>query len=93
MRSSYLIRIGTIVLSLLIYGLAWNLYLINKPVGVPPYWETQFFIILIISACLAILIHLVTIDWIKAAGFVLRSLLALVVMNSMPEQMSIYAPL
>ena len=91
--SSYLIRIGTIVLSLLIYGLAWNLYLLNKPVGVPPYWETQFFIILIISACLAIIIHWLTIDWIMVAGFVLRSFLALIVINSMPEQMPIYAPL
>jgi signal transduction histidine kinase len=82
-----------IVLSLLIYGLAGNLYCLNKPVGVPPYWETQFFIILIVSACLAIIIDLVTIDWIMVIGFVLRSFLALIIMNSMPEQMSIYAPL
>jgi signal transduction histidine kinase len=93
MRSSRLIRIGTLILSLLVYCLAWNLYLLNKPVGVPPYWETQFFIILIISACLAIIIHFLTIDWIMVIGFVLRSLLALIVMNSMPEQMPIYAPL
>lgn len=91
--SSYLIRTGTIVLSLLIYGLAWNLYLLNKPVGVPPYWETQFFILLIISAGLAIIIHWLTIDWVMVAGFVLRSFLALIVINSMPEQMPIYAPL
>lgn len=93
MRSSYHIHIGTIVLSLLVYGLVWNLFLLNKPVGVPPYWETQFFIILIISACLAIMIHSLTVDWIVIVGFVLRSLLALIVMNSMPEQMPIYAPL
>ncbi|MCL6590538.1 MAG: sensor histidine kinase [Firmicutes bacterium] len=91
--SSYQIRIGTIVLSLLIHGLAWNLYLLNKPVGVPPYWETQFLIILIISACLAVLIHLAPIGWITVLGFVLRSFLALIVINSMPEQMPIYAPL
>lgn len=92
-RSSCLIRLGTIVLSLLTYGLAWNLYFLYKPVGVPLYWETQFLFILIISACLAILIHLVTTDWIRVTGFVLRSFLALIVMNSMPEQMPIYAPL
>ncbi len=92
-RSSHLIRIGTIVLSLLIYGLAWNLYSLYKPVGVPPYWEIQFIAVLLISASLVILIHLVTIDWIRVLGFVLRSLLALVVINSMPEQMPIYAPL
>ncbi|HBF39078.1 MAG TPA: hypothetical protein DDW50_17390 [Firmicutes bacterium] len=93
MRSSYFTRIGTIILSLLVYGLAWNLYLLYKPVGVPPYWETQFFIILIISACLAIMIHLSVINWIMVVGLVLRSFLALIVINSMPEQMPIYAPL
>jgi signal transduction histidine kinase len=92
-RSSYLIHIGTLVLSLLVYGLTWNLFSLYKPIGVPPYWETQFFTILIISACLAIMIHLLTIDWIMVLGFVLRGLLALIVMNSMPEQMPIYAPL
>ncbi len=93
MRSSYLIHTGTIVLSLLIHGLAWNLYLLYKPMGVPPYWETQFFTILIISACLVVITHLLTINWIKVLGFVLRGLLALIVMNSMPEQMPIYVPL
>jgi signal transduction histidine kinase len=92
-RSSYFIRIGTIVLSLLVYGLAGNLYFLYKPIGVPPYWETQFLIILIISACLAIIIHWLTINWITVVGFVLRGFLALIVMNSMPEQMPIYAPL
>jgi signal transduction histidine kinase len=92
-RSSYHIQIGTIVLSLLVYGLTWNLFLLHKPIGVPPYWETQFLIILITSAGLAIIIHWLTIDWIIVLGFVLRSFLALIVMNSMPEQMPIYAPL
>lgn len=93
MRSSYIIHTGTIVLSLLIHGLAWNLYLLNKPIGVPPYWETQFLTILLISACLVVMIHLLTSHWLKILGFVLRSFLALIVMNSMPEQMPIYAPL
>jgi signal transduction histidine kinase len=93
MRSSYLLHIGAVVLNLLVYSLAWNLFLLSKPVGVPPYWETQFFIILIVSASLVVIIHCLTIDWIMVLGFVLRSLLALVVMNSMPEQMPIYAPL
>jgi signal transduction histidine kinase len=92
-RPSYPIHIGTSVLSLLVYGLAWNLFLLHKPVGVPPYWETQFFTILIISAGLAMITHWLRIDWIVVVGFVLRSFLALIVMNSMPEQMPIYAPL
>jgi signal transduction histidine kinase len=92
-RSSYFIRIGTIALSLLVYALTCNLFLLNKPIGVPPYWETQFFIILIVSACLVFIIHLLNIDWIRVLGFVLRSFLALIVMNSMPDQMPIYAPL
>lgn len=92
-RFSYPIRIGATVLSLLIYGLAWNLYLLYKPVGVPAYWETQFLIIIIISACLAIITHWLTIDWITVVGFVLRSFFALIVINSMPEQMPIYAAL
>lgn len=93
MRFSYLIRLGIIVLSLLIYGLAWNLYSLYKPVGVPPYWESQFLIILLISTCLAIVTHLLTVDWIRVIGFTLRGFLALIVINSMPEQMPIYAPL
>jgi signal transduction histidine kinase len=39
------------------------------------------------------MIHLAPIDWIMVLGFVLRSFLALIVINSMPEQMPIYAPL
>ncbi|MDP4164938.1 MAG: hypothetical protein Q8898_17730, partial [Bacillota bacterium] len=92
-RFSALIRVSVLALNLLIYGLAWNLFLLNKPVGVPFYWQTQFLIILIVSFLLAVLTRIVTVDWLTATGLVLRGFLALVSINSMPDQMPVYAPL
>jgi signal transduction histidine kinase len=92
-RFSYLLRSSMIALNLLIYGLTWILFLLNKPLGVPVYWRTQFLVILIISAFLAVIVRVVAADWLTATGLVLRSILALVVINSMPEQMPFFTPL
>ncbi|TCL53613.1 signal transduction histidine kinase [Hydrogenispora ethanolica] len=92
-RLSCLFRISAVTLNLLIYGLTWNLYLSNQPIGVPVYWKTQFFMILIISSMLAVLVRIITVDWLTAAGLILRGMLALVAINSMPEYMPVYAPL
>ena len=93
MRFITLIRLSAITLNLLIYYLAWNLFLLNKPAGVPEYWKSQFLIILVVSSLLAILTRLFTIHWLTAAGLVLRAFLALIAINSMPEQMAVFSPL
>jgi hypothetical protein len=92
-RFSNLMRVSGVAINLLIYSLAWILFLLNKPVGVPDYWKIQFLIILIASCFLAILVRVFEINWLILTGIILRTLLALIAINSMPEQMPVFAPL
>lgn len=86
-------RIGVMGTSLGLLGLVWVLFRMNQPLGVPAYWGFQFQLLLLISAGVAILFYLLPSCplWLAATGFLIRGASVLIILNSMPRQMSIYA--
>ena len=84
------IRTGAVIIGLLLHAIVGCAYLMTPPVGVPAQWGGQFLGLLIFSAALIPVLHLTRFPWLVWLCFCLRMLSGLLILQAMPDYLSIY---
>lgn len=80
-----------IIFALMIYGVLGYYYALNRPPDLPLHWDQQFYGILFFLALLTVIIYLLPVWWVLLLGFFMRSLMALMILEAMPELINVFS--
>jgi signal transduction histidine kinase len=85
------VKIFTAFIVILIHGFTGISFFFGQHSGYPERWYLQFSGLLIASACIVIIIYCFPHKWILAAGFTLRSIIAILIVTAMPQKIAVFS--